>query len=438
MKFLILQLLITDKKGEVYNSLVSTFGKLHIEYFYREYVKVGEVEKKKFGEVMTPLELVKEMLATLPEDVWSNPNLRWLDPANGTGPYPVMVIYKLMNGLKDWEPDDEKRYKHIVENMIYVCELQPKNMFLYMCAVDPFDKYKLNIYTGSFLEAGFNKHMKDVWGVDKFDVVIGNPPYQRNLHLDFVNSSFNICNGFVLMVHPNSWLIDEKNHTKIYLKTKELIRSNLEKCIFINANKEFGIKLSSPCTITLINCKNKLEKITVEDRISQTTSTYDNIDDINKWNNTLEYSSLKSKIDSYINKNNNLISIFGDKNLEFYINIARVRGNIDNTNDSLYSSDFFTILPKDEKVSANFTKAFCINLDNEKNAENCIKYLKTDIVRFCYSINKNDLSNNKIDMLRIPLVNLSIEWTDEKLIQEFGLSENEYQFIKNIIPKYYF
>ena len=96
----------------------------------REYVKVGDVEKKKYGEVMTPLELIKEMLATLPEEVWANPNLKWLDPANGTGPYPIMVIYKLMVGLKDWEPDDEKRYKHIVENMIHVCELQPKNMFL--------------------------------------------------------------------------------------------------------------------------------------------------------------------------------------------------------------------------------------------------------------------------------------------------------------------
>jgi hypothetical protein len=403
----------------------------------REYVKVGEVEKKKFGEVMTPLELVKEMLATLPDEVWSNPNLKWLDPANGSGPYPLMVIYRLMNGLKDWEPDEEKRYKHIVEKMIYVCELQPKNMFLYMCAVDPWDIYQLNIYTGSFLESGFDKHMKEVWGIDRVDIVIGNPPYQRNLHLDFINSSFNICNLFVLMVHPNSWLIDEKNHTKIYLKTKELIKNNLEKCIFINANKEFGIKLSSPCTITLINCKRKLEKIIVEDRISQTTSTYNKIDDINKWNNTKEYSSVKLKVDNYINKNNNLISIFGDKNLKFYINIARVRGNIDNTNDSLYSSDFFTILPKDEKVSPNFTKAFCINIENEIYAENCIKYLKTDIVRFCYSINKNDLSNNKIDMLRIPLVDFSTDWTDDKLVKEFGLTENEYQFIKNIIPNYY-
>jgi hypothetical protein len=179
----------------------------------REYVKVGEVEKKKYGEVMTPLDLVKEMLATLPEDVWSNPNLKWLDPANGTGPYPIMVVYKLMNGLKEWEPDDEKRYRHIIENMIYVCELQPKNMFLYMCAVDPFDTYKLNIYTGSFLEEGFDKHMKEVWSVEKFDIIMGNPPYQttnatgdNKLYLDFSKKSINILLKFgnLLFVTPKS------------------------------------------------------------------------------------------------------------------------------------------------------------------------------------------------------------------------------------------
>jgi len=126
---------------------------------------------------MTPLELVKEMLATLPKEVWSNPDLKWLDPANGTGTYPLMVVYKLMIGLKDWEPDEEKRYKHIVENMIYVCEIQPKNMFLYMFLLDPFDEYLLNIYTGSFLEEGFDRHMKEVWELDKVNIVVGNPPF---------------------------------------------------------------------------------------------------------------------------------------------------------------------------------------------------------------------------------------------------------------------
>lgn len=182
----------------------------------REYVKVGEVEKKKFGEVMTPLDLVKEMLATLPKEVWSNPNLKWLDPANGTGPYPIMVIYKLMKGLESWEPNEELRYKHIIENMIYVCEIQPKNMFLYLCAIDPKDEYFCNIYTGSFLEEGFDKHMKEVWNVDKFDIVIGNPPYQMDsgnvgaghtLWNRFVIKSFDILleNGFLTMVHPGGW-----------------------------------------------------------------------------------------------------------------------------------------------------------------------------------------------------------------------------------------
>jgi hypothetical protein len=68
-----------------------------------------------------------------------------------------MVFIKTLNNfnkLGAWqninlssEPDDEKRYKHIIENMIYVSELQPKNMFLYMNAIDPINEYNLNIYT---------------------------------------------------------------------------------------------------------------------------------------------------------------------------------------------------------------------------------------------------------------------------------------------------
>ena len=193
----------------------------------RKYVKVSEVEKKKYGEVMTPLELVREMLSKLPNEVWSNPNLKWLDPANGTGPYPTMVIYKLMEGLTEWEPNEEKRYKHIVENMIYVCEIQPKNMFLWLCAIDPWDTYNLNIYCGSFLTEGFDKHMKEVWGVDKFDIVMGNPPYNqstdggnggRDLWDKFVIKSEIIIRtkGYLLYVHPPKWRKPESELFELY------------------------------------------------------------------------------------------------------------------------------------------------------------------------------------------------------------------------------
>ena len=212
----------------------------------RDYVKVGEVEKKKFGEVMTSLTLIKEMLATLPEEIWSNPNLKWLDPANGTGPYPIMVIYKLMIGLAEWEPDAEKRYKHIVENMIYVCELQPKNMFLYMCAVDPFDTYKLNIYTGSFLEPEFDKHMKDVWNINGFDIIMGNPPYNsgdtgngNSIWQLFVEKTEKISNKFVLFVHPSAWRMPLKKGDRFFNASNFIKKSKFVNIVDKEKSKEY-------------------------------------------------------------------------------------------------------------------------------------------------------------------------------------------------------
>ena len=234
----------------------------------REYVKVGEVERKKYGEVMTPLELVKEMLATLPKEVWSNPYLKWLDPANGTGPYPIMVIYKLMIGLKGWEPDDEKRYKHIVENMIYVSELQPKNMFLYMCVTDPFDTYKLNIYTGSFLKEDFDYHMKNVWGIEKFDIIIGNPPYQwkrenetrsHSLWDLFIEKSLSILenDGYLSMVHPGSWrnYSGKFENIKIKFLSRDILYLNIND--YNKGNEVFGV--STDFDFYLIkNCFNNI------------------------------------------------------------------------------------------------------------------------------------------------------------------------------------
>lgn len=239
---------LLDKDQNLFNQIKALTDKKinkmeHIKdivVMLRKYVKDADVQKKKFGEVMTPIELVKEMLSKLPDGVWSNPNLKWLDPANGTGPFPSIVIYKLMKGLESWEPDEEKRYKHIVENMIYVVEIQPKNMFLYMCAFDPFDTYKLNIYTGSFLDDGFNIHMKEVWGLDKFDIIIGNPPYQKKNDGDrkasplwdkFVYKSYELLddNGFIAMVHPNGW----RNIDGDFKYIQNILKSKL---IYLNMN----------------------------------------------------------------------------------------------------------------------------------------------------------------------------------------------------------
>lgn len=182
----------------------------------REYVKVSATEVKTMGEVMTPISLVEEMLDTLPYEVWTNPNLKWLDNSNGVGTFFSVVIERLMKGLISFQPDEKLRYKHILENMIYACELQAKNLFLFLYAFDPKDEYALNVFNGSYLTEDFNKQM-EFWGVDKFDVIVMNPPYQQffaeqnkksvPLWDKFVVKSISqlIEGGYLVAVHPDSW-----------------------------------------------------------------------------------------------------------------------------------------------------------------------------------------------------------------------------------------
>lgn len=182
----------------------------------RTYVSVGDFEKKSMGEVQTPWNLVQDLINCYPQEVWTNPNLKWLDNSTGTGILIAGVVERLMSGLSEWEPNDELRYKHIIENMIYVSELQSRNCFIFLVSFDPKDEYELNIYHGSFLDNGFNEHMKNVWGLDKFDVIVMNPPYQsgsgvsgsaHTLWDKFVFKSFDILisEGYLVAVHPDGW-----------------------------------------------------------------------------------------------------------------------------------------------------------------------------------------------------------------------------------------
>ena len=98
-----------------------------INNYIRKHLPIRKEEKDKFGEVFTPIHLIDEILDALPHNVWSDPKLKWLDPAAGVGNFGLLIYYRLMNGLKSKIPDFKKRGKHILENMLYQVELNPQN-----------------------------------------------------------------------------------------------------------------------------------------------------------------------------------------------------------------------------------------------------------------------------------------------------------------------
>ena len=67
--------------------------------------------------VFTPPKVVNALLDLLPEKVWTNPELKWLDPGSKTGVFPRETTKRLMVGLKDLIPDEQSRLEHILREM---------------------------------------------------------------------------------------------------------------------------------------------------------------------------------------------------------------------------------------------------------------------------------------------------------------------------------
>lgn len=262
-----------------------------------QYLGVSEVEKKQNGEVFTPFELISEMLDTLPKDVWTNPNLKWLDSCTGVGNFIAIVLKRLMEGLKDWEPNEKKRYKHIMENMIYVCELTPKNMLLYLNIFDPNNEYDMKYHRGSFLDEGFNNKMKE-WGIEGFDISVGNPPYQDinsdgkvkhgsgKLYPSFIQKSINILNkdGFLLFVNPNTWFSGSGDSMtgKLFslFKKYNLISLTTEKENISLQKKYFNGVGTGELTHFLLCKNNNYNKTKVNDRFFINIYDYDMLPNI--------------------------------------------------------------------------------------------------------------------------------------------------------------
>ena len=143
-------------------------------------------DRKKFGEVFTPMSFINnDMLGDLEayyketynKNIFEDETLKWGDTTTGMGNFAIAIYYKLMDGLKNKIQDEEDRKKHILEKMLFMAEFNKKNCFIVKQIFNINNKFKLNLYEGDSLQLDIRK----VFGVTKFDIVIGNPPYNEEL-----------------------------------------------------------------------------------------------------------------------------------------------------------------------------------------------------------------------------------------------------------------
>ena len=223
---------IRDVMGKNNKSMIVSMKPQDIHNKIIEYLPVSEEEKQAYGEVFTPIELIEEMLNTLPKSVWKNPNLKWLDPANGVGNFPMIIFNRLDSSLKELDEfkNERKRKHHIIKNMLYMVELNEKNVGISKKIFG----HDSNIFCGSFLSDDYesvNQKVFDEFGIKEFDIIVGNPPYneggtkqfgEKNLYVRFAKIALNDVlkkDGYLCFLHPPVYRIPNMKiqHTQINL-----------------------------------------------------------------------------------------------------------------------------------------------------------------------------------------------------------------------------
>ena len=121
-----------------------------------ENLTVNIKRKKDLGEVMTPVELVEQMLDTLPSHVWTNPSLKWLEPTCGSGHFMICIFKRLIAHFDA---------NHIIQNMLYMIDISQDNVAKCRTLFGA----NANIYCSDIL----------LYRNGLFDIIIGNVPFQQ-------------------------------------------------------------------------------------------------------------------------------------------------------------------------------------------------------------------------------------------------------------------
>ena len=189
--------------------------------FTSSFIEIRIDKKNEMGEVFTQLKLIWKMLDRIPKRVWYNPNLKWLDPANGIGNFPIIIYYKLMKSLKDiYIPSNfngKSLSKHIIEDMLYMVELSVENYETSKSIFNMIDPDSTpNIYNGSFIDDNDEDFENVIDFNVNFDVIVGNPPFQYRKKENsrskviwdlFIIKSIELLNdnGFLVFINPQGW-----------------------------------------------------------------------------------------------------------------------------------------------------------------------------------------------------------------------------------------
>lgn len=469
-------------------------------------------------------EVINRVLDLFSSDIWSNPNIKFLDNNCKSQIFMSEVIKRLDKGLKNQIPDKQTRINHILKNQVFgiaitglTALLSRRSVYCSKVANSPlsiceeFDNDMGNIIFGAvhhhFKDGkcsecgasqgvfgnrqGLENHAyafihsdrDDVFGellTMKFDVIIGNPPYQLDdggagasakpiYHL-FIEQAKKLNPQFLIMITPSRWFTGGKGLDAFRdsmlndRRIKEIHDFPNSKDCFDNVEIKGGVNYflwekrhDGDCEVFTYDdshCVSQLKRPLKEKEIDVFIRYNQAINILHK---VIKFSepSFSNLISS--RKPFGFATNFKGKNKPFKNSVKIYRnggiGYVD-ISEIERSREWIlkhkVIVPyavgtgdgKTDKVNPIYaginsacTETYLVigPFESEDICNNVISYINTKFLHFMLTLKKNTQHATRGAYQFVPMQDFSRPWTDEQLYTKYGLSKDEINFIESMI-----
>ena len=482
-------------------------------------------------EVFTSPKLANQMLDLLPSEIWSNPKATFLDPVCKSGVFLREIVKRLDKGLKNQIPDKQTRINHILKNQVFgiaitglTALLSRRSVYCSKIANSPlsiceeFDNDMGNIIFGAVhhqfqngkcSECGASQEVfgnrqglenhayafihsdrDDVFGellTMKFDVIIGNPPYQLKDEKDekrasaspiyhyFVEQAKKLNPNYLIMITPSRWFTGGKGLDAFRdsmlndRRIKEIHDFPNSKDCFDNVAIEGGVNYflwekrhGGDCEVFTYDdghCVSQLKRplkekgIDVFIRYNQAINILHKVKKFNEPSFADLISSakpfglrtfFKGNNKPYKDKNDNVMLYQNGgigyisredipKNREWILKhkvfISYAYGMGTTEPYQVINTPFYG------EPNSICTETYLLigPFKNREICENVISYMKTKFFRFLIVLIKNTQHGTQKVYQLVPMQDFSRPWTDEQLYAKYDLSKDEINFIESMI-----
>lgn len=480
-------------------------------------------------EVFTPPQLANQMLDLLPGELWSGKDSRFLDPGSKSGVFLREIAKRLDAGLKDKIPNRQKRLNHIFKNQIYgiatteltalisrrslycsktanqkysVCEdfTDPDGNICFkriehtwkdgrcvFCGAGQTDYERGKELESHAYEFIHTETPEQVFNM-KFDVIIGNPPYQLSdgghgasaspIYQKFVESAIQLKPRYVVMITPSRWFVGGKGLDEF--RARMLKERHLRNIVdypklydgFPGVKIRGGVSYflwdrdyNGPCAVQTMWDGAPLGKpvkryLDVYDVLVRRNEAVPILDKVLAYRvNGRPEKKLDERVSS--NKPFGLRTFFHGKKssdgladpIKLYGSqrISWVEREAIPTNEE-WIDEWKVLMTRVQGTSAAVETKFLSNpilaspgeactetyvvagrFDNKETAARYADYLRTRFVRFLVSLRKATQDAPKGVYGFVPDVPLGRDWNDQKLYKRYGLTDKEIAFIESVV-----